>query len=54
MSKGINGFENIVMQKDDKDFYQTNNEKAWLGPAKVFDVDENWVFFPGNGDIRKV
>ena len=35
-------------------FYQTNNEKAWLGPAKVMDVDKNWVFIAGNGDIKKV
>ena len=22
-------------------FYQTNNEKAWLGPVEVTDVDNN-------------
>ena len=58
IDKAINarmkGFENMVIQKDDKVFYQTNNEKAWLGPAKVLDVDKNWIFIAGNGDIKKV
>ena len=54
MSARMKGFENMVIQKDDKVFYQTNNEKAWLGPAKVLDVDKNWVFIAGNGDIKKV
>ena len=58
IDKAINarmkGFENMVIQKDDMVFYQTNNEKAWLGPAKVMDVDKNWVFIAGNGDIKKV
>ena len=47
----MKGFENMVIQKDDMVFY---NEKAWLGPAKVMDVDKNWVFIAGNGDIKKV
>ena len=34
-------------------FYQTNNEKAQLGPAKVFDIDKSWVFIAGNRDIMK-
>ena len=33
MMTRIKGFENMVIQKDNKVFYQTNNEKAWLGPA---------------------
>ena len=44
----------MVIQKDDMVFYQTNNEKAWLGPAKVMDIDKNWVFIAGNGNIKKV
>ena len=35
-------------------FYQTNNEKAWLGPVEVMDVDNNYVFVKTNGDRRKV
>ena len=54
ISARMKGFENMVIQKDDMVFYQTNNEKAWLGPAKVMDVDKNWVFIAGNGDIKKV
>ena len=54
MNARMKGFENMVIQKDDMVFYQTNNEKAWLGPAKVMDVDKNWVFIAGNGDIKKV
>ena len=54
MNARMKGFENMVIQKDDKVFYQTNNEKAWLGPTKVLDVDKNWIFIAGNGDIKKV
>ena len=54
MDARMKGFENMVIQKDDKVFYQTNNEKAWLGPTKVLDVDKNWIFVAGNGDIKKV
>ena len=35
-------------------FYQTQNEKAWLGPAKVMDVDKNWVWIAGSGDLKIV
>ena len=34
--------------------YQTNNEKAWLGPARVTDVDNNYVFIAANCDRKKV
>ena len=54
MDARMKGFEDMVIQKDDKVFYQTNNEKVWLGPAKVLDVDKNWIFVAGNGDIKKV
>ena len=36
----MKGFENMVIQKDDMVFYQTNNEKAWLGYEKVTDIDK--------------
>ena len=54
MDARMKGFEDMVIQKDDKVFYQTNNEKAGLGPAKVLDGDKNWIFVAGNGDIKKV
>ena len=44
----------MVIEKDDRVFYQTQNEKAWLGPAKVLNVDKNWVWISGNGDYKKV
>ena len=47
-------FENMVIHKDDMAFYQTNNENAWLGPARVTDVDNNYIFIAANGDRRKV
>ena len=50
----MKGFENMVIQKGDMVFYQTNNEKAWLGPVKVKDIDTNWVSIAGNRDIKKV
>ena len=50
----MKGHENMIIQKGDEVFYQTNNEKAWLGPAEVTDVDNNYVFVKTNGDRRKV
>ena len=50
----MKGYENMVIQKGDEVFYQTNNEKAWLGPVEVTDVDNNYVFVKTNGDRRKV
>merc|ERR1712002_814727 len=50
----MKGFENMIIQKGDKVFYQTNNERAWLGPAKVLDVDRNWIFVAGNGEMKKI
>ena len=44
----------MINKKDDGVFYQTQNEKAWLGPAKVVDVDKNWVWIAGSGDLKKV
>ena len=54
VSARMKGLENMVIQKGDMLFYQTNNEKAWIGPAKVMDVDKNWAFIAGNGDIKKL
>ena len=50
----MKGYEDMVIQKGDMVFYQTNNEKAWLGPTVVTDVDDNYVFVKTNGDRRKV
>ena len=47
-------FENIVIQKGEMVFYQTNNEKAWLGPPEVTDVDNNYIFVKTNCDRRRV
>ena len=44
----------MVIHKGDEVFYQTNNEKAWLGPVEVTYVDNNYVFVKTNGDRRKV
>ena len=54
VSARMKDLENMVIQKGDMLFYQTNNKKAWLGPAKVLNVDKNWVFIARNGDIKKV
>merc|ERR1712089_13700 len=50
----MKGYEDMVIQKGDMVFYQTNNKKAWLGPTVVTDVDNNYVFVKTNGDRRKV
>ena len=48
-------FENMVIQKDDMVFHQTNNdEKAWLKPARVTNIDKNRIFIARNRDIKKV
>merc|ERR1711867_336474 len=54
MKARMKGYEDMVIQKGDMVFYQTNNEKAWLGPTEVTDVDNNYVFVKINGDRRKV
>ena len=33
MKARMKGYEDMVIQKGDMLFYQTNNEKAWLGPV---------------------
>ena len=47
-------FEDMIIEKNDEVFYQTQNEKAWLGPARVTDVDENWIWISRNGYLKKV
>ena len=42
-STRLKGFENMIIEKDDEVFYQTQNEKAWFRPAKVVDLDKNMV-----------
>ena len=54
MRARMKGYEDMVIQKGDMVFYQTNNEKAWLGPVEVTDVDNNYIFVKMNGDRRKV
>ena len=54
MKARMKGYEDMVIQKGDMVFYQTNNEKAWLGPIEVTDVDNKYVFVKTNGDRRKV
>ena len=54
MSTRMKGFENMVIQKGDMVFYQTNIEKAWLWPTKVTDVDNDNIFIAKNGDRRRV
>ena len=54
MKARMKGYEDMVIQKGDMVFYQTNNEKAWLGPVEVTDVDNNYIFVKTNGDRRKV
>merc|ERR1712115_350193 len=44
MKARMKGYEDMVIQKGDMVFYQTKNEKAWLGPIEVTDVDNNYVF----------
>ena len=36
-------YEDLVVEKGDSVFYQTNNQKAQPGPARVTDVDKKWV-----------
>ena len=48
MKARMKGYEDMVIQKGDMVFYQTNNEKAWLGPVEVTDVDKNYIFVKTN------
>ena len=54
MRTRMKGYENMVIQKGDKVFYQTNNDKALLGPVEVTYVDNYYIFVKTNGDRRKV
>ena len=53
-STRMRGYEDMIIEKNDEVFYQTQNEKAWLGPAKVMDFDKNWVWITGNSDLKRV
>ena len=48
------GYENIVIESGDEVYYQTQNEKTWLGTSKVKKVEKNWVWIVANGDLKKV
>merc|ERR1712115_143099 len=50
----MKGYEDMVIQKGYMVFHQTNNEKAWLGPVEVTNVDTNYIFVKTNGERRKV
>ena len=33
----------MLIESGEMAYYQTQNEKAWLGPAKGKGVEKNWV-----------
>ena len=37
------GYEDLSIECNDEVYYQTKNEKAWLEPTKVKDVEKYWV-----------
>ena len=48
------GYEDGIIEEDDLVYYQTQNEKAWLGPVKVFAIKGNSIWIFAHGDTRKV
>ena len=50
----LKGYEDKITEEDDLVYYQTQNEKAWLGPVKVFAIKGNSIWIFAHGDTRKV
>ena len=50
----MKGSEYIKIGEGDLVYYQHQDKKAWLGPAKVFASNGNDIFIFANGNIRKV
>ena len=50
----MKGYEDTKINEGDLVFYQYQDKKVWLGPAKVFACNGNDVFIFANGNIRKV
>ena len=47
-------YEYVKINTGDLVFYQYEDNKAWLGPEKVFAVNKGDVFIFSNSNIRKV
>ena len=50
----MKGYEDVKISEGDLVYYQHQDMKAWLGPAKVFASKGNDIFIFANGNIRKV
>ena len=50
----LKGYENEIVKEGDFVFYQHRDGKAWLGPVKVFSVQNNSVFLFVNGSMKKI
>ena len=49
----MKGYEDTKINEGDLVYYQYQDKKAWLGPAKVFASNGNDIFLFANGNIRK-
>ena len=50
----VKSFNNRKYEAGDKVYYQSKNDKGWLGPAEVFGQKNNEVWLWANGDLRRV
>ena len=50
----MKGYEDVKISEGDFVYYKHRDNKAWLGPAKVFPSRGNDIFIFANGNIRKV
>ena len=50
----LKGYEDKKISEGDLAYYQNQDKKVWLGPAKVFASYGNDIFIFANGNIRKV
>merc|ERR1712030_120805 len=48
------GYEDTILQEGDIVFYQNKGQKAWLGPEKIFAIQNNSIFIITNGSMKKI
>merc|ERR1712030_257805 len=48
------GYEDTILREGDIVFYQNKGQKAWLGPEKIFAIQNNSIFIIANGSMKNI
>merc|ERR1712105_134778 len=48
------GYEDTILKEGDIVFYQNQGKKGWLGPEKIFAIQNNSIFIIANGSMKKI